>query len=86
MIKAVLDRVIVDPLNKDVKSEQWVVLETRIEKPTTWIVIAVWSEVKDIKEGDTIRFTLYAPDTIEFENHEYQVLKEQNVLAINPKQ
>ncbi len=83
MINAVLDRVIVEPINKDMKSAQWVVLETRIEKPTTWVVVAIWSEVKDVKVGDTVRFTLYAPDTIEVEGHEYQVLKEQSILAFN---
>ena len=83
MIRAALDKVIVKPINKNVVSEMWVTLDTRIEKQSQWEVIAVWSEVKDIQIWDLVRFTMYATDAFDYEEVEYQALKEWNILAIN---
>lgn len=81
MIKAVCDRVIVKPIAEDTTSRLGITLETRTEKPQQGTVLSVWSDVKDLKEGNTVRFTRYAPDALDVDGEELFSLREGNILA-----
>lgn len=52
------------------------------EKPQKGKVEAVGGEVKNVKAGDTILFDKYSGSKINFENTEYLILKEEDILGI----
>ena len=56
--------------------------ETAKEKPQTGKVEAVGDEVKQIKIGDTILFDRYSGSKINFDNIEYLIVKEEDILGI----
>lgn len=52
------------------------------EKPQKGKIEAIGSEVKSVKAGDTILFDKYSGSKISFENTEYLILKEEDILGI----
>ena len=55
------------------------------EKPQKGKVQAIGSEVKSVKTGDTILFDKYSGTKISFENTEYLILKEEDILGVFEK-
>jgi chaperonin GroES len=52
------------------------------EKPSQAKVIAVSSEVEDIKEGDVVVFGKYVGDELALEGKEYIVLNKKDILGV----
>jgi chaperonin GroES len=52
------------------------------EKPQKGKVQAIGSEVKSVKVGDTILFDKYSGAKVNFENTEYLILKEEDILGV----
>ncbi|HLG21270.1 MAG TPA: co-chaperone GroES [Candidatus Manganitrophaceae bacterium] len=52
------------------------------EKPQKGRIEAIGAEVKSVKVGDTILFDKYSGSKITFENTEYLILKEEDILGI----
>jgi chaperonin GroES len=52
------------------------------EKPQKGTVTAVGSEVKEVKEGNTVLFDQYAGSRIKIDDTEYLVIKEEELLGI----
>ena len=52
------------------------------EKPQRGKVEAIGSEVKSVKTGETVLFDKYSGSKITFENTEYLILKEEDILGI----
>jgi chaperonin GroES len=52
------------------------------EKPQKGKVQAIGSEVKNVKVGDTILFDKYSGTKVNFENTEYLILKEEDILGV----
>lgn len=89
------DHVIIEAIKEETTTASWIVLpDTTKEKPSKWIVIAVgagkildngqrWPV--DIKAGDVVYFTKYAPDEIEVKEwgttKAYLVVKQSSLLA-----
>jgi len=55
------------------------------EKPQKGKVQAIGSEVKSVKAGDTILFDKYSGTKVSFENTEYLILKEEDILGVFEK-
>jgi chaperonin GroES len=55
------------------------------EKPQKGKVQAIGSEVKNVKVGDTILFDKYSGAKVSFENMEYLILKEEDILGVFEK-
>ncbi|MEJ5227255.1 co-chaperone GroES [Thermodesulfovibrio sp.] len=55
------------------------------EKPQKGEVIAVGSEVKEVKVGDTVLFDKYAGSKIKIDDVEYLIIKEEEILGIVEK-
>ena len=55
------------------------------EKPQKGKVQAIGSEVKSVKAGDTILFDKYSGTKVNFENTEYLILKEEDILGVFEK-
>lgn len=51
------------------------------EKPKTAKVIAVGSDVKQVKSGDRIVYKSYSTTEIKVDNEEYILVKEEDILA-----
>jgi chaperonin GroES len=91
-IKPLSDHIFVEPLNEEKITKSGIFIpETTEEKPVAGKVIAVGSgKVTDegklipmnVKVGDKILFTKYAPNEIKIDDKEYLVIREDDVLAI----
>lgn len=91
-IKPLSDHIFVEPLNEEKTTKAGIIIpDTAEEKPVTGIVIAVGpGKTSDdgkiipmnVKVGDRILFTKYAPNEIKIEDKEYLVIREDDVLAI----
>lgn len=55
--------------------------EAAKEKPVDALVVAVGPDVKSLKEGDRVVFKEYSTTELKFDNTEYLVIKEEDVLA-----
>lgn len=91
MIKPLGERVLVEPIAKDVTTASGIVLpDSATEKPQEGKVVAVGSGVlKDgdrvaleVKPGDRILFSKYAGTEIKYDGKEYLIMKESDIHAI----
>jgi len=91
MIKPVGDRVIIEPIEKEVTTASGIILpDSAKEKPQEGRVVAVGSrrnekgerEALDVKEGDRIVFSKYSGTELKYQEKEYLILRESDILAI----
>jgi len=88
------DHILIKPLTKDNTTKSWIILPNTKEKPNKGEVVAVGSgkilengsrSPVDVKVGDIVYFTQYAPDEIEVEEWgekvSYLVIKHCSLLA-----
>ena len=86
-IRPLGDRILVKPLEeKEVKKSGIIIPDTAKEKPQQGIVEAVADVGKDddplpVKKGDKIVFGKYGGTEIEFDDVEYLILEEDDILA-----
>lgn len=59
--------------------------EVAKEKPQKGKVQAVGSEVKSVKNGDTVLFDKYSGTKVTMENTEYLIIKEEDILGVFEK-
>ncbi len=55
------------------------------EKPQKGKVHSIGSEVKTVKIGDTVLFDKYSGTKVSFDNMEYLILKEEDILGVFEK-
>ncbi|RAL22020.1 co-chaperone GroES [Thermoflavimicrobium daqui] len=92
MIKPLGDRIVLEAIEKEEKTASGIVLpETAKEKPQEGRVVAVGSGRIDekgsrvaleVKVGDRVIFSKYAGTEVKYDNKEYLILRESDVLAI----
>lgn len=94
MLKALQDRYIVEPIEEEKKSDTWVILETRTEKPIRGRIVGVgpgrtleswWREHMDVNVWDIIYFAKYWPDEFYHEDKKYFSIKQSTILAVYSK-
>ncbi|SFU97881.1 co-chaperone GroES [Alicyclobacillus macrosporangiidus] len=94
MIKPLADRVVVRPVDREEKTASGIVLpDTAKEKPQEGEVIAVGpgriedgKRVElDVKVGDRVIYSKYAGTEVKYNNEEYLILRESDILAIVEK-
>lgn len=90
------DHVLIEPIAENETTKSGIVLtDATKEKPSRWTVIAVgpWRmldngqrSAMDVKEGDIVHFTKYAPDELEigtlWEKKTYLIVKHSSILVI----
>jgi len=78
------DRVLVKVQEAETKTASGIIIPDNAnkEKPTTATVLAVSSEVEDIKIDDTIMYGKYAGTEIVIDNTDYLVLETSDILGI----
>ena len=74
------DRLVLKRVEATQKTKSGIVLpDTAKEKPEEGEVVAAG---KEVKEGDKVLFSKYAPTEVKVEGVEYLIVKEEDVLAI----
>ena len=90
-IKPIGDRILVEPLEKEMEKVGSIyVPDTAKEKPQQGTVIAVGEGRRDgdkiipltVKQGDRVLYGRYSGNEIKYDNKEYLILSENDVLAI----
>ncbi|SFJ72806.1 co-chaperone GroES [Thermoflavimicrobium dichotomicum] len=92
MIKPLGDRIVLEAIEREEKTASGIVLpETAKEKPQEGRVVAVGSGRLDekgnrvpleVKVGDRVIFSKYAGTEVKYDNKEYLILRESDILAI----
>lgn len=80
-IKPLADRVVA---KKDAAVEQTasgILLGEAKEKQNTAVVESVGPDVKNIKKGDRILYRDYSASEIKYDNTDYLIIKEEDILA-----
>ncbi len=79
-------RIVVQPIKEEEKSASGIILPesaSSTEKTNIGEVLAVGKlENADLSVGDKVLFSQYGYDTVEVDEEEYYVIKEDNVLAV----
>lgn len=86
-IKPLSDRVIVKPAEAEEKTKGGIIIpDTAKEKPQKGIVMAAGPGKKDepvtVKVGDTVLYGKYSGTEISFEEDDYLIMRESDILAI----
>jgi len=83
-IRPLRKQVIVKPITKEEKTKTGIILPDTAEKekPEQGRVMAIGPKVKEVKRGDLVLFTQYAPNEIKVDGKELLVIKEEDILAI----
>ena len=81
------DRVIVKPAAAEEKTAGGIIIpDTAKEKPQRGTVIAAGPGKKDepmtVKSGDTILYGKYAGTEVTFDNEDYLIMRESDILAV----
>lgn len=92
MLKPLGNRVLLEIVDEEVKTNSGIVLpDSAKEKPQTAKVVAVGEgRVLDngetlpvnVKEGDQVVFEKYAGSEIKYDGHEYLIVKDTDIVAI----
>lgn len=82
-IHPLADRIVLEQVDQEEQTKSGFILpESAQEKPKMASVLAVGSEVKEIKAGDTVLYKSYGPDDVKVDNKDYMIAKEEDILAI----
>ena len=86
-IKPLADRVIIEASAAAEKTTGGIIIpDTAKEKPQTGIVVAVGPGKKDepltVKVGDAVLYGKYTGTEISFENKDYLIMRESDIVAI----
>jgi len=93
IIKPLADRVLVEPIEKEVKTKSGIIIPDTIdkEKPEQGRVVSVgpgrFNDDGDIipmslRKGQIVIFSKYGPDEITIDDKEYYILSESSILAV----
>jgi len=86
-IKPLGERIVVKPSKQEDKTKGGLYLPETADKdkPQQGEVVAVGSDFKGLKQGDTVIFPKYAGTEVKIENEEYLILGKDDVLAVAEK-
>ena len=81
------DRVLIKVLDSEEKTSGGIIIpDTAKEKPQKGNVVAVGPGTKDnpvtLKVGDTVLYGKYSGTELKFENNDYLIMRESDILAI----
>jgi len=80
--KPLMDRVLAELVEEERKTESGIIIpDTAKEKPQKGKVVSVGGDVELIQEGDEILFAKYSGNELKFDNKDYIILKEDEILG-----
>jgi|694.fasta_scaffold48939_4 chaperonin GroES len=81
-IHPLADRIVLEQLQQEEQTKSGIILpDSAQEKPKMAKVLAVGTEVKEVKEGDVVLYKSYGPDDVKVDGKEYMIAKEEDILA-----
>ncbi len=81
-IQPLLKRVLLQQLENEETTASGIILpDSAKEKPKMAKVLAVGTDVKVVKKGDTVLYQSYGPDEVKVGNKEYLIAEEKDILA-----
>ncbi|HUH50834.1 MAG TPA: co-chaperone GroES [Flavobacterium sp.] len=86
-IKPLADRVLIEPMAAETQTASGIFIpDTAKEKPQRGTVVAAGNGKKDepmtVKVGDIVLYGKYAGSELKFENKDYLIMREEDILAI----
>ncbi len=76
------DRVVLQQIESEETTKSGIILpDSAKEKPEQGKVVAVGSDVKEVKVGDTVLYSKYGPTEVKVDDQDYMIVKEEDVLA-----
>jgi len=86
-IKPLADRVIIEPSAAEEKTAGGIIIpDTAKEKPSKGTVVAVGPGTKEnpitVKNGDSVLYGKYAGTEISYEDNDYLIMRESDIVAI----
>lgn len=93
-VRPLYDHILVERVEEEVKKGGIIIPDTAKEKPQQGKVIAVGSGRRDekgnkmameVKKGDIILFGKYAGTEVKIDDHDYIIIREEDVLGIIEK-
>ncbi len=86
-INPLADRIMILPLEAETKTASGIIIpDSAKEKPQKGNVVAVGPGTKDnpvtLKVGDTVLYGKYSGTELKFENNDYLIMRESDILAI----
>ena len=86
-IKPLADRIMILPLEAETKTASGIIIpDSAKEKPQKGNVVAVGPGTKDnpvtLKVGDTVLYGKYSGTELKFENNDFLIMRESDILAI----
>ena len=85
-ITPLADRVIIKQAEAETTTASGIITDTAQEKPQKGKVIAVGKGTKEnpitVKAGDTVLYGKYAGTELKYEQEDYLIMKESDILAI----
>ncbi|MBR3322781.1 co-chaperone GroES [Candidatus Saccharibacteria bacterium] len=80
-IKPLADRVVAKKDAATSTTASGILLGEAKEKPNTATVESVGPDVKNVKKGDRILYREYSATEIKYDNKDYLIVKEEDILA-----
>ena len=86
-IKPLADRVLIEPLPAETRTSSGLIIpDSAKEKPLEGIVVAAGEGTSEnpvtVKAGDKVLYGKYAGTELKFDDKEYLIMKENDILAI----
>ncbi|MBI2798393.1 co-chaperone GroES [Candidatus Saccharibacteria bacterium] len=77
------DRVVLEQVELEEKTAAGIILpDSAKEKPSEGKVLAVGTEVKEVKAGDRVLYSKYGPTEVKVDGKELMIVKEEDILAV----
>jgi chaperonin GroES len=85
-LQPLADRIVLEQLDSEEKTASGIILpDSAKEKPSEGKVLAVGSDVKEVKVGDRVLYSKYGPNEVKVDGKELMIAKEEDVLAVIKK-
>ena len=83
MIKVIGNRVLIEEIVEDIKSESGIILgNTEISPQKIGKVISVGDSVEEIKVNDKVMFDSYKSFSIDLDGNTYLIMEENNIIGV----
>ena len=82
-MKPLGDRVVLKQQEAEEKTKSGIILpDSAKEKPQAAVVVSVGPDVDQVKEGDKVIYTEYAGTEVKYQEEEYTIVDQKDIIAI----
>ena len=82
-MKPLGDRVVLKQQEAEEKTKSGIILpDSAKEKPQAAVVISIGPDVDQVREGDKVIYTEYAGTEVKYQEEEYTIVDQKDIIAI----